>query len=747
MHIKKLEKYKKGNFKLKEKHIYAQTKIKKIINHILNKKLIGGTYDDTLRSREAVATTVTINEDIMDDMNKETMLNKDNINKYNEAIINEYTKIKQQLSTDEKKSLKQLIQADKDLVEEFKKYNTISGENYNDFAEPEEMKESLLKMQKSLFDLQIKILFRKANKLAHKPNIKPLLDIITAKIDAMNKHIETQEINEIQDENERKYYLEKHNKISIIDNHIENLVKHMNELNRIKTLINNPQNDDKIVGLQDRISTLRGGSENLVPTQLLNINLEIDSEIIKIKNFINTGKQYKKIIVESKNIEDISKKIENIDKYMTLSNSDQFVNIINNIKTKIKRIPKSASSIVRNFVRKRLLNKSTNPKLSTIVEEKTDVNNAASKYTHNLLNTVVDVSLNPTQKLNKLQQILKPPEILVNKTTTGTPDEQTITGTPVEQTITGTPDEQTITGIPYQQTNTTQITTETIPTTVNADYNIINNPIEEIKKPSKLTVTQDPQNISSDTNQIIPGSSNSLEILEPQFEQNTPSDANQATKHTVQSSNDQEYVNIYKIVNYLVSKSESSDEFTNSNITNFCYAITNQFAGLNFALIFGYLKSIIIFVNKTITKNIDLSIESFKTNSDDKLIVFVEQFKGRFITETPNIISIIIDKLYLLVFNLISPNENLMNNTILNNNDMLFAINLKLIENDSTELLFNFIALIKIVIVCIIYELLNLTNMSGIPTNIKSFETNPNNIMQLITPITHILNINNKINE
>ena len=308
MHIKKLEKYKKGNFKLKEKHIYAQTKIKKIINHILNKNLIGGSNDITNIRRRITDTVTTTLVD-------KSSLTMADIEKYNAAIFKEYKTISRDLTDMERESLTQLIDADKALIGEFNKYQNLQSENYDNFDKPEEMRYTLLKMQKSLFDLQIKILFKKANKINQKVNITPLLKVITDKIEAMNKHIESEEISIIpNDTDEYRVAVTQRQAKNTLDTYILELENIRSKIqNMIKIISPNKTNEYNSYNLANKIneineikSTLMTGgfkyNETLIKfismceSAIININTKIDSiNKTKSKGTIQDSKYHKDI--------------------------------------------------------------------------------------------------------------------------------------------------------------------------------------------------------------------------------------------------------------------------------------------------------------------------------------------------------------------------------------------------------------------------------------------------------------------
>jgi hypothetical protein len=181
MNQEKLNKYRNGNFVLQNKHIYAKNRIKQIIKYISNKyNLTGG----------AKFTTV---DAIKNNINSKTdFYSTEEFGDIQTSIANEMEKIPLLLVNNKDSVFTDLMNADKELVTEFKKFVDINNANFDGLANKEETKKQLLDMQKSLFNLQVKIIFSKLRKIKH-VDITPLLKVINNKILKMNNYIEKQE--------------------------------------------------------------------------------------------------------------------------------------------------------------------------------------------------------------------------------------------------------------------------------------------------------------------------------------------------------------------------------------------------------------------------------------------------------------------------------------------------------------------------------------------------------------------------
>jgi hypothetical protein len=178
----KLYKYK--NFKLKSKHIYAKKKLENIMNNILLNKLYGGAVPV-----EIINTIDTFyDEEIKEMTGKDATEFNPEIMKVTNAFTEQLKTFVSILPSDNDETIQlitSLIDADSILNEEFKnimKNNQIVDGNT----------EILLKIQKSLFNLQAKIIFSSLTKI-DKVNITPLLEAFHTKFEAMNAYIQAQE--------------------------------------------------------------------------------------------------------------------------------------------------------------------------------------------------------------------------------------------------------------------------------------------------------------------------------------------------------------------------------------------------------------------------------------------------------------------------------------------------------------------------------------------------------------------------
>ena len=177
----KLYKYK--NFKLKSKHIYAKKKLENIMNNILLNKLYGGAVPDTITTQ----INKFFNEEMIEEKNG---IFDTNIDGVTDAFIQQLNHFDSILpDNDESKHLlTTLISADTTLNNEFKQIKKImkNGNIVDDNTG------ILLKIQKSLFNLQAKIIFSSLTKI-DKVNIQPLLEAFYDKFEAMNAYIQAQE--------------------------------------------------------------------------------------------------------------------------------------------------------------------------------------------------------------------------------------------------------------------------------------------------------------------------------------------------------------------------------------------------------------------------------------------------------------------------------------------------------------------------------------------------------------------------
>lgn len=178
MNFEKLNKYRNGNFKLNKKHIFAQKNLENIRNYLLTtNNLLGGT------APEPVKNTINSMDNFMDENQFRTL---------EEQIKTGMANLPELLVKSEDPVFSDLMKADSDLIKEFHKYQDIANKDYEGLDKKEQVRAELLKIQKSLFNLQVKIIFSKLRKIKH-VDITPLLTIINTKIESMNKYIDRQE--------------------------------------------------------------------------------------------------------------------------------------------------------------------------------------------------------------------------------------------------------------------------------------------------------------------------------------------------------------------------------------------------------------------------------------------------------------------------------------------------------------------------------------------------------------------------
>ncbi len=210
----KLDKYRNGNFKLKNKHIFAKKNLIKIRNYLLaTHTLVGGSVDSivtTINNMDIISgfdlnkeNKYKIKNDYDDDYTYETF-NKSKKYEYEDSsefksLHDEITTLmdvennKSMLINKNDQAFKDLIQADRELLDVFNTYKELkTNDNYAGLADPEGTKNQILDIQKNLFKLQVKIIFSKLRAIK-KSNIIPLLSIINNKIVKMNSYIDAQE--------------------------------------------------------------------------------------------------------------------------------------------------------------------------------------------------------------------------------------------------------------------------------------------------------------------------------------------------------------------------------------------------------------------------------------------------------------------------------------------------------------------------------------------------------------------------
>jgi paraquat-inducible protein B len=179
MRPEKLNKYRNGNFELNSKHIFAQKNLENIRNYLLiSNNLLGGSN---------------VPQPVKDDIsNHNELYEKSDFEALENQIKTGMAGLPELLVKQDDPVFNELMNADKQLIDEFNKYRDLASQNYDGLEKKEEVKKELLKIQKSLFNLQVKIIFSKLRKIKN-ADITPLLNVINVKIETMNKYIEEQE--------------------------------------------------------------------------------------------------------------------------------------------------------------------------------------------------------------------------------------------------------------------------------------------------------------------------------------------------------------------------------------------------------------------------------------------------------------------------------------------------------------------------------------------------------------------------
>jgi hypothetical protein len=190
----KLNKYKKGNFELKSKHIYAKKKLENIRDYILlSHNLVGGAVPDQIT--EMIINPKKNDYDDDDEINIDHKSDKSDKVKY---FQNLQEKIKTEMKTEKNVKLliksdnvqfKNIMEADEDIVKVFDDFINLSNMGNEKKGEVGKL---LFNIQKSLFNLQAKIIFSSLKKVDD-IDVKPLLNVIEQKINAMNDYIDKQE--------------------------------------------------------------------------------------------------------------------------------------------------------------------------------------------------------------------------------------------------------------------------------------------------------------------------------------------------------------------------------------------------------------------------------------------------------------------------------------------------------------------------------------------------------------------------
>jgi hypothetical protein len=210
----KLNKYKKGNFKLTSKHVYAYNRLKKIRKHLLKKVNLsqhGGANIEQNR-QNVYKLTDNLKTEFFDSNNVEDLIN--NIKKEAKAAGVMY----------DENQFEELMNVDKEMLNFFKEFVDLAnseafkqldkGKAYkldknskierdtdnNPVREGDrDLRQELLRIQKGMFDLQVKIIFNKLENIkadcedASPVNVTKLFTVIANKIDAMNKYMDTQQ--------------------------------------------------------------------------------------------------------------------------------------------------------------------------------------------------------------------------------------------------------------------------------------------------------------------------------------------------------------------------------------------------------------------------------------------------------------------------------------------------------------------------------------------------------------------------
>jgi len=182
----KLNKYRKGNFELKSKHIYAKKKLENIRDYILlSHNLVGGNYDKSTfkNNTDIIADLINDNVNITNTTSFELIKNK----------ITEFIDKNQNILLDSSNNiLTNLITADTTLTDTFNKYKSNNNGIMDNVKDKDKVIIMLNNIQKNLFNLQAKIIFSSLKKIKE-VDITELVTVINEKITAMNNYIVEQE--------------------------------------------------------------------------------------------------------------------------------------------------------------------------------------------------------------------------------------------------------------------------------------------------------------------------------------------------------------------------------------------------------------------------------------------------------------------------------------------------------------------------------------------------------------------------
>jgi len=208
MKNEKLLKYSSGNVVITKKNIIAFEKLKQIKNYLIIKhfKQQGGT-NGTNQENKNIKLSSNYHDSKLQFFNEErnkVKKNIDNLNfnnlETNKSMVEEIIK---QIQSDAETKIKidpqnltELINADKALADSFTDF--IKIQEQNQLTIDDNVLNTLLEIQKGLFQLQVKIIYNKLEKIkvTHtSSDMSPLFTYINNKIKAMNNYMEKQENN------------------------------------------------------------------------------------------------------------------------------------------------------------------------------------------------------------------------------------------------------------------------------------------------------------------------------------------------------------------------------------------------------------------------------------------------------------------------------------------------------------------------------------------------------------------------
>lgn len=309
MKIDKFEKYKRGDFKLTNKHLFEQQKLIKLRNYIIRKNNLFNLINQDRRTNIIGGADVgepTIFNHIINMENNtdyirrdvQTELKTDDdefIQIHNlESVFNKLRSVFKNsndlLKPDDINLLEDLIETDKQLTNEFIKYNDFRNAEFNGLKDPYKIRNTLIKIQKGLFDLQVKTIFNKLKQFRKilqeraeadstnqelQVDINPLLEAIEKKITALNNYIEKQ------DEAKNKI----HDDIQDSEPHAESFEQYFT---------NEQAGDREQVGNREQTITnkLTEIIDDNIITKLLNNESEINIPSDKLKEIFTSFPEY-----------------------------------------------------------------------------------------------------------------------------------------------------------------------------------------------------------------------------------------------------------------------------------------------------------------------------------------------------------------------------------------------------------------------------------------------------------------------